>query len=190
MKVLILDGFQNPDEVIVSISKGISEVLKKQDWGVELISLKEYNIAPCQGCFECWVKTPGTCRTDDYSRIITKKMVHSDLIIHFTPITFGGYSYQLKKVIDRSIPILLPFFRKLNGEIHHKHRYEKRPSIIVIGLLNKPNEQQEVTFRKLIKRNSLNMGAPLHESIIHSIDNDKSELFNQFNKIINKLEVN
>ena len=189
MKALILDGFQNVDESIESISKGIIETLKEHSWVVESISLKEYNITPCQGCFECWVKTPGTCKTDDYGRELVNKLVQNDLIIHYTPITFGGYSYQLKKLMDRFIPVLLPFFQKIDGEIHHKFRYESRPSIIVIGYLNKPNKAQEKTFRKLVKRNSLNMGAPLHEVIIHSENGDKSDLLNQFKTLVNKLEV-
>ena len=189
MKTLILDGFQTIDDYIESISKGIKESLKNHGWEVEYVSLKEFDITPCQGCFDCWVKTPGSCKIEDDGNKIVNKLVQSDLIIHFTPITFGGYSYQLKKLIDRFIPVLLPFFTKIDGEIHHKFRYETRPSIIVIGVLNKPNDAQEKTFGKLIERNSINMGAPLHEVIIHSLTNDNSDLFNRFNTIINKLEV-
>jgi multimeric flavodoxin WrbA len=189
MKALILDGFQNVDDSIESISKGIIETLKEHSWEVESIFLKERDITPCQGCFDCWVKNPGSCKTDDDAREIRKKWVQSDLIIHYTPITFGGYSSQLKKLMDRFIPVLLPFFQKIDGEIHHKFRYESRPSIIVIGYLNKPNDAQEKTFRKLVKRNSLNMGAPLHDVIIHSENGDKSDLFNQFKTLISKLEV-
>ncbi|MHA2001037.1 MAG: hypothetical protein ACTSVU_02975 [Promethearchaeota archaeon] len=54
-------------------------------------------------------------------------------MIYFTPITFGGYSSTLKKALDRQICILSPYFRKVNGEIHHKKRYNKYPSLIGIG---------------------------------------------------------
>ena len=188
MKTLFLDGFQTKNDSIEFISKGIKESLKNHGWEVESISLKEYDITPCQGCFDCWVKTPGTCKIEDDGNNIVNKLVQSDLIIHYTPITFGGYSYQLKKLLDRFIPVLLPYFQKINGEIHHKFRYEPRPSIIVIGVLNEPNYAQETTFRKLVKRNSLNMGAPLHEVIVHSENSDKSDLFNQFTTLINKVE--
>jgi multimeric flavodoxin WrbA len=189
MKALILDGFEKENDSIVRISKDLKGVLEKRGWEVESISLREHDITPCQGCFDCWVKIPGACKIEDDGSEILKKLVQSELIIHYTPITFGGYSSQLKKLMDRFIPVLLPYFQKIDGEIHHKFRYESRPSIIVIGVLNEPNEAQEKTFRKLVKRNSLNMGAPLHEVIVHSENNDKSDLFNQFTTLINKVEV-
>ena len=76
-------------------------------------------------------------------------MVQSNLIIHFTLITFGGYSSELKKVIDRFIPTILPFFTKRNGEIHHKYRYGKRGSIIAVGVLDTPNEEKEAIFKEV-----------------------------------------
>jgi len=49
------------------------------------------------GCFGCWNKTPGTCVMKDDSAKIAKAVVNSDLLIFLTPITFGGYSSELKK---------------------------------------------------------------------------------------------
>lgn len=188
MKALLLNGFSNNDFDAEKISSLIVEELKRNGFEVEQIILRDFDVAACQGCFDCWVKNPGECRTDDYGREVAKKMVQSSLIIHFTPITFGGYSSELKKVVDRFLPNVLPFFTKRNGETHHNYRYEKRGSIIAIGVLEHPDEEKEAIFRELIYRNSLNMGAPVHEAIIYTKNQNKTDFMSEFAKILKKVE--
>jgi multimeric flavodoxin WrbA len=188
MKALVLDGSLTKDSDIERLYASILEELESKGFEIETILLQDIKVAPCQGCFDCWVKTPGECRTDDEGREIAKKMVQSQLIIHFTPITFGGYSSELKKVIDRFIPTILPFFTKREGETHHKHRYENRASIIAVGFLNKSDEEQESTFKELVNRNSLNMGAPIHEAIIYNKAQDSLVFINNFTKILQQVE--
>ncbi|MFX0104809.1 MAG: flavodoxin family protein [Candidatus Hodarchaeota archaeon] len=186
MKALLLDGRLKNDFDMIRSS--IIEELERNDFEVESILLRESKVAACQGEFECWVKTPGECKIDDYGRDVAKKMIQNDLIIHFTPITFGGYSSELKKVIDRFIPNILPFFTKRNGETHHKYRYEKRSSIIAVGLLDKPDEEKESVFKELVYRNSLNMGAPVHEPIIYTKNLSKNDFLSEFANILKKVE--
>ena len=187
MKALLLNGFAGNDSD-AEIIRLIVEELKKNGFEVEQIVLRDVNVAACQGCFDCWVISPGECRTDDYGREVAKKMVQSSLIIHFTPITFGGYSSELKKVIDRFIPTILPFFTKRHGETHHAYRYENRGSIIAIGILDKPDEEKESIFKELVYRNSLNMGAPVHEAIIYIKNQSKTDFINEFATILKKVE--
>ncbi|MFX0178153.1 MAG: flavodoxin family protein [Candidatus Hodarchaeota archaeon] len=186
MKALLLDGTLKNDFDMIRYS--MIEELEKNGFEVETIILKEVNVAACQGCFDCWLITPGECKINDYGRDVAKKMVQTNLVIHFTPITFGGYSSELKKVLDRFIPNILPFFTKRNGETHHKYRYEKRSSIIAVGVLDKPNEEKEATFKELVYRNSLNMGAPVHESIIYTKNLSKNDFINEFSNILEKVE--
>jgi multimeric flavodoxin WrbA len=187
-KALVLDGSLKKEVSIDEILTSILDELKKFDYEVESIQLKDIDVAACQGCFDCWVRTPGECKIDDFGREAAKKMVQSNLVIHFTPITFGGYSSELKKVIDRFIPTILPFFTKREGETHHTYRYEDRSSIIAIGFLDKNDDEKESLFKELIYRNSLNMGAPVHEAIIYTKDIPKPDFISQFAKILKKVE--
>lgn len=186
MKALVLDGsLKNNLESISSILIG---ELERHGFEVELIPLRETKVAPCQGCFDCWVKTPGECKTNDFGREVVKKIVQSDLIIHFTPIIFGGYSSELKKVIDRFIPIILPFFTIRTGEIHHTYRYKNRASIISIGILDSWDMENESIFKELVYRNSLNMGAPIHEAIIFTKDQNKEDILTDFSSVLKQVE--
>jgi len=187
MKALLLNGCNKEDSEIDALFNSIMKELENNGWEIEAINLRDVNVAPCQGCFECWVKTPGECKIDDYGRDLAKKMVQSDLIIHFTLITFGGYSSELKKAVDRFIPTLLPFFAKIEGEIHHKHRYENRASIIVIGTLNQPDSDKETVFKTLVQRNSLNTKAPIHEALIYIKQENNLKFLSDFNKILKKV---
>jgi len=186
MKALLLDGSLNNEFDMIHSS--IVEELERNGFEVESILLREVKVAACQGCFDCWIKTPGECKTDDYGRDVAKKMVQSNLIIHFTPITFGGYSSELKKVVDRFIPTILPFFTKRKGETHHKYRYEKRASIIAVGFSDEPDDEKESIFNELVYHNSLNMGAPVHEAIIYIKNQSKNDFINKFAKILKKVE--
>lgn len=155
MKALILDGSHENDTRAVTINRALHKHLP----GVETIVLREQKIGNCAGDFFCWVRNPGICNTDDDNRKIAAKIMHSDLLIYLTPVTFGGYSSQLKRMVDHQIQNILPFFANVNGEIHHQKRYRKYPNLLVIGWMDEPNHQAEAIFRHLVHRNAINMYA-------------------------------
>ena len=155
-----------------TINELVLEELSKRDVKGKTILLHENEIKPCLGCFKCWIQTPGICIIDDYGREVAKKMIQADNLIYLTPVHFGGYSSELKKALDRSICLMLPFFRVYKEEIHHETRYDKYPNLIVIGTLEEPNPKQEEIFSELVERNVLNNFAPKHATqiIYHSDD--------------------
>lgn len=126
-------------------------------WTVKVFDLDGMTIKPCRGCFACWLKHPGTCAIQDDEEVYLRALVASDATVWITPVTFGGYSSTLKKALDRSIPILLPFFIKAHGEIHHPQRYEKRRKLLALGTLPAPDAESERIFRDLVHRNAINM---------------------------------
>jgi len=160
LKVLILDGTASKDLFTDEINSLTERMLTGHGNEIEIIELEKLDIRGCMGCFGCWVRTPGTCVIDDEGRTVAKEFIQSDLVVMITPITFGGYSYHLKKAIDRLIPNLMPFFTTINGEIHHSKRYESYPKVLAIGILDEPDKESEGTFRGLVSRNSINMHSP------------------------------
>ena len=157
MKATLLNGCTSDTEPASSIYEMILSELNLAGFTAKPYILREKKIAPCMGCFGCWVKTPGICVIDDIAREIAREIVQSDVLVYLTPIVFGGYSSELKKALDRSISIVLPFFQKIEGEIHHKARYDHYPNLLVLGYLDEPKPEYEKIFRFLVKRNALNM---------------------------------
>jgi len=170
MKALILNGEELDGISLDKFSKSIREELKTKDYEVEEVLLKEKKIADCLGCFKCWVKTPGICIIDDYGRKAAAKIINSDLLIYLTPVVFGSYSYQLKKALDRMIPLISPFFTKVKGEIHHKKRYSKYPSLLGIGIMEEKDQNQSKIFEELVKRNGINFHSAYIEAEVFKLD--------------------
>ncbi len=159
MKTIILDGSRANDVTGQRVCASLITELESQDWDVEHVLLREKKIGNCAGDFFCWVRSPGMCNTNDDNRIIAEKIVQSDLVISLTPVTFGGYSSELKRMVDHQIQNILPFFAKINGEVHHQKRYKQYPNMLTIGWMDEPNAQAEAIFRCLVHRNAINMYA-------------------------------
>ena len=176
MKAVVLNGVGADYRRLDRIGEIITHELLALDFEVESLILRDLTIAPCMGCFGCWMQTPGICLIDDDARAVTREMVASDLIVYFTPITFGGYSSDLKKALDRSIGMVLPFFTKINGEVHHKKRYRHAPKFAVVGTLPQPDGQMELIFRTLVERNAINMHNEAHTACVVYDDQRDQEI--------------
>ena len=157
MKTLILDGSPSNDAMGERAASQLQASLVSRGWSSEIITLREKKIGNCAGDFFCWMRNPGLCNVDDDNRDIAEKIIASDLVIYLTPITFGGYSSTLKRMVDHQIQNISPFFTTINGEIHHQKRYASYPHVLTIGWLDKPDVNSESIFRHLAYRNSLNM---------------------------------
>jgi len=188
MRALLLDGTKSNNDESTMIFDLMAEELKKLNWDVVSIVLEDKNIDYCTGCFGCWVQTPGECVIKDYEENVVRNMVHSDLIIYLTPIVFGGYSSILKKALDRQISRVLPYFTKINGEVHHSKRYERQQSLLSIGLLEKHDSEKEEVFKTLVARNAINMWSPFQRAIVYLKGGDVSEFGNNFNEALMEVE--
>jgi multimeric flavodoxin WrbA len=146
------------------IRDAAAKEFEARGWNVRTFDLDTMTIKPCLGCFGCWLKHPGTCVHKDDQEEILKALAAEDVGVWITPVTFGGYSSTFKKMLDRSIPRVLPFFIRVNGEVHHPQRYPKRRKLAVIGTVAGPDVEAERIFRGLADRNALNMQASRTET--------------------------
>lgn len=133
-------------------------------------------VKPCRGCFNCWVKTPGKCSVNDRCSSIPSVMAKCDEVVLISPVLYGGYSESIKAVIDRSIPFVLPYFRILKGEMHHKMRH-KNPFKLTACFYGKCDSEEKRIAESLVKANSLNFGAKSYEvKFFNELDQLRSEI--------------
>ena len=184
MRALLLNGASKGDTFAENLCAILINQLNTNNYESKLIDLHELEIASCLGCFGCWVKTPGICVIDDAGREVAKAVMQSDLVIYITPVTFGGYSYELKKAIDRLIPIISPFFKKIKGEVHHKPRYHSYPSLVGIGIMSEMDEEKAETFLGLVTSNAINMHYSASASGIVLRSHTPDETVEQTEKIL------
>lgn len=190
MNVLILNGGPGDGRGAVcrEIAGAVAGESRARGWTVAAFDLDGLAIKPCRGCFACWLKDPGICAIKDDQEAVLKAMVASDLQIWITPVMFGGYGPALKRALDRSIPTILPFFIRLNGEVHHPQRYERRRRFLAVGTLPAPDAEAERIFHHLVRRNALNLGSVAAESLVLYDGEGKAGISGRLTELLGAIE--
>jgi multimeric flavodoxin WrbA len=164
MKALILNGSLPFRTDLIPLQDALIAQLHEADWATETVKLSDKVIKPCIGCFRCWYSTPGICtgvKPDDAMEII-KSIIKTDLLVFLTPLTFGGYSSEIKKIFGRMLGILQPGMTIINGEVHHLKRYNTFPSFLAIAMTPELDYDEVKLFKTLVDRNSKNFYPPKH----------------------------
>ena len=170
MRILLLNGALGPDALLDDVAARLRHNGELRGATVDTVLLRIEQVASCQGCFECWTHTPGVCKINDAGRDLAREFVQADVVVLITPSHFGSYSSECKKVLDRTIGMLLPFFRERDGETHHLPRYAHRPAFGVLAVLDRPNFDEETALRVLVQRNAINFATPAHRTEIITRD--------------------
>lgn len=99
---------------------------------VNIINTRILDLKYCKGCFECWTKTPGLCVQIDEMPKILQTIMNSDLTICISDVKVGFISSELKKILDKTLPLLHPYYDILHGEVHHMARYDSFPELALV----------------------------------------------------------
>ncbi|MDD6072260.1 MAG: flavodoxin family protein [Clostridiales bacterium] len=110
----------------------------------------------CIGCFGCWIKSPGSCVIKDGYQNMGEILSKANKLTIISQCCFGGYSPSVKNILDRSISYLLPFFRLIDKETHHKQRYKNTFSLSVYFYGKELSQKEMSTAQKLVQANCRN----------------------------------
>ena len=142
--------------------------LSEQDAALILSGQKETEAVFCKdtfktciGCFGCWVKDPGKCVLKDELGAMGSKLSKASELVIISQCCYGGYSPEVKTVMDRTIPYLHPNFQIKGGEMHHKMRYNNRLQLQALFYGPDITEEEQNTARGIVRANSVNLGADL-----------------------------
>ncbi|MDR1580492.1 MAG: flavodoxin family protein [Synergistaceae bacterium] len=121
MKTLVING--SPKGGQSNTMKLALAFLDGAGWGdAETIAVADAKIEPCSGCFSCWNKTPGICVVRDEMSEILTKLIAADVIIWAFPLYYFSVPSKLKNLIDRQLPLNLPFMAEGNESGGHPPR--------------------------------------------------------------------
>lgn len=126
---------------------------------LQIVCMSDKPPVKCVGCFGCWIKNPGECIMKDGYNHMGEYFGNCEKIIIVTSSRYGEFSVFIKNIIDRSISTVHPYFVKRNGEMHHKLRYNNRPSFNVICYSDDLSGDEKETFEERVKAASVNLGA-------------------------------
>ena len=191
MSVLILNGSLKTGNQHTLYQNLIEKELASKGISCESIILHSTNLKSCIGCFKCWDTTPGICTgiKGDSGTEIIRKVIHSDLIVFLTPLTFGGFSSELKKIIERFLPLLQAGVVLVKGETHHRKRYDRYPSILAIATTEEVDDEEVDIFKHLMYRFSLNLYPPKHVAEIFSLTEEEKVVEEKLKQFLTILEV-
>jgi multimeric flavodoxin WrbA len=125
--------------------------------------------APCTGCFNCWFVTPGMCKVNDY--IQNAGMGNSEETIIISQNCYGGYSEQVKKILDRSVPASTPFFTYRSWKVRHVKRYRVNRKQLTVILYGNFLETEAKAAERMVEANRSSMG--FKKAVLFMINNVK-----------------
>lgn len=125
--ILLINGSpkgkrSNTYKLATAFIDGIKE--EKKELEVEEIFVNTLEINSCLGCFSCWNKTPGECVIKDDMAEVIKKLLWADITIWSFPLYYFTVPGKLKTLIDRQLPMVLPFMEKGTESGGHPTRYD------------------------------------------------------------------
>ena len=129
MNILVLNGspkksHSNTLKLTNAFVKGVSE---ETNATTEQLDIAQLNIGACKGCFACWKATPGECCINDDMPKVIEKILWADFIIYSFPLYYFNVPGALKNMIDRQLPMVLPFMSERAdgiGSGSHDTRYD------------------------------------------------------------------
>ncbi|MFC2168379.1 flavodoxin family protein [Acidobacteriota bacterium] len=191
MNALILNGSLKHHHHLDTLQNILLEELKNEGWNPESILLHKANIRGCLGCFKCWDTTPGLCiQQKDEATGIVKQFMQSELVVFLTPSTFGGYSSELKQIIERMLGILQPGITMQSGESHHLKRYDRYPSLLAVSVTETKDIEAERLFRALVERHRHNFYPPKYRAEVFYSGEEENRIRERIKESLGELELN
>ena len=131
----------------------------------------------CIGCFGCWIKTPAKCIIKDGYENLGKQFSDCSELLIISKCIYGSVSPFIKNIFDRSISYIHPYFEIVNGEMHHKRRYDNTFKITVYFYGENISDREKETAQKLLKAMAVNFHSSINKIIfLNNINELKSTL--------------
>ncbi|RAU92810.1 NAD(P)H-dependent oxidoreductase [Paenibacillus sp. YN15] len=100
------------------------------------ISLDQVRVEPCRNCGGCTYQSYNRCVVRDDGDWIFPQVLQAGLLILVTPLVFGGYSFKVKRVLDKF------------GLIMDRHYFVEKGELVKGGLPDRPFRLMAVGVRE------------------------------------------
>ncbi len=156
MKILVINGSpkgaHSNSEILTShFLKGAISAGAK----VSMLYTSKLTIQDCTGCYGCWKNTPGVCVIEDDMSHVIKALEEADAVIFATPLYHYGMTAQLKKLIERTLPMVYPYIVKQGEKYGHPVRQDSKKKYGIISNCGFPErinfEAMRMQFKTLYK---------------------------------------
>lgn len=126
MKILLINGSpkgtkSNTYRLSKAFIDGIGDVSPTE---IEEVTVKEMELKSCLGCFGCWKSGNGTCVVKDDMQSVLDKMLWADVTVWSFGLYFFNVPGKMKMLIDRQLPLSMPFMVSDSETGGHPYRYD------------------------------------------------------------------
>jgi multimeric flavodoxin WrbA len=169
MKVLLLRANPRKTGYTQRLADLFLRGLREVHAPVTDVDVTALNLAPCLGCFHCWLATPGQCVHRDAMSEQLDLILQSDVLVCATPIYYYSMSSCLKAYFERTFPLaqpgLVPSGRGLTrNSIRYPEQWKDKKLItMVAGALHglEPYRPANETFQLIADGLDLELGGQL-----------------------------
>ncbi|MBN2616781.1 MAG: flavodoxin family protein [Spirochaetales bacterium] len=182
MNVVIVNGIDDISnwEGHNQAINSINHELNSRGHKVDCFNILDMNFHYCQGCWDCWTRTPGKCRMKDEGEVYLKALKNVDCLLFFSPVKAGFVTAETKKALDRFVPNALPFINIYEKECHHLERYPKSGKTLGVVLLDDgsiSNKSAEIIYNNFTR---IQKNMKINKSIRFKLTpNNTEELLNE-----------
>jgi len=124
----------------------------------ELLHAKKLNMEPCNGCYQCWVRTPGVCVHHDDMTGVIETYNASDFVIFGTPVYHCSMTGIMKTFLDRLLPRYEPWLiphPDVPGMTGHPPRWSGPDRMVLVSTCGFPEfetfDALRATFRQIAR---------------------------------------
>jgi multimeric flavodoxin WrbA len=141
------------DENNCDIGRKLQEGFLTKHLESNFISLENVEVKPCYSCGGCTYKTYGECVFRDDDDWILRKIIKSDTLILVTPVTFGSYSFKVKRVFDKFGLIGDRHYQVINRELVKGGIQGELKNIFAVGVKDNCKLDEKAAFEALVREN-------------------------------------
>ena len=116
-RILILLGSPREDGNSTRLAFALADAASRRGHAVQSIRLSALDVAPCDGCRECWTKASRPCVIRDDMDSVYPLLRAADVLVFATPLHFYAWSSPMKALTDRLYCLTPQFKRNLKGKI-------------------------------------------------------------------------
>lgn len=118
-----------------------------------VVNLNNIQYSSCTGGLEC-LKCEGACYFKDDMSLVSNWMNDCRLIIYVTRVKYGCFDIPFKKLIERLIVNIEPYYEMIDGETCHLGISQLKKKLVVIGYGDISDEEKQI-FRDLLDESGL-----------------------------------
>ncbi len=176
-KIVILS-----DDAKQNVGIRIHKELYNQNIESEYISVSEAEVKPCLSCGGCTDKTYGKCIIRDDGDKIFPKLLVADVWLLVSPLTWGAYSFKMKRVLDKLALIGDRHYFVKQGELVKKMNGNIK-KFYAIGVKDNCSTKEKDVFSHLIAEN-INIMSIEGDSFVVNSDISDNDISNMTKEVI------